>query len=212
MRMHMKSGWIASSIALSVASCGSSGSTPNLSPTTIDAATTTPTDTTTGTTTSVATSTPTDTGTGTGTSTGTATSNLPNWCNPYSYPGLFPEAETGLPLSPAVISNGTWHTLQNGIEWVMNCTVNTVNQGNAGDTSCCGSLLSEAALVRAPSYSTWAGYSFEHCIIWSGGVGDTVTLTVAATGYTVSGMEVDLTNANTRTWRDSAPIRIVECQ
>ena len=210
MRMHMKSGWIASSIALSVASCGSSGSTPNLSPTTIDAATTTPTDTTTGTATSVATSTPTDTGTGTGTSTGTATSSLPPWCHYGSYPGLSPEA--GLPLSMSVISLGTWHTVSNGAEWVLNCTVDP-----RGNTSCCGSLLSEAALVRAPSYSTWAGYSFEHCIIWSSGSGmynTTGSPSISGTGYTFdeTTSRIDLTGSTLPTWNPAGSIKIVECQ
>jgi len=190
-------------------SCSDPG-TGSTTGTTTAAATTTPTDTTTGTTTSVATSTPTDTGTGTGTgtTTDTNTSNLPPWCNYGTYPN---NPAAGLPLQGSVISNGTWHTIHNNTEWVLNCAVDS-----KGDTNCCGTLLSEATLIRAPSYSTWGGYSMEHCIVWSAGILNNTTgaPSISGTGYTFdeTTSRFDLTGSTQPTWNPAGSITIAACQ
>jgi hypothetical protein len=150
----------------------------------------------------VATSTP----TATTTTTGTATSSVPSWCvaNSITAPSY---AQAGNPLSAGIISNGTWHTIDSsGAEWVLNCTVK-----NDGKTTCCGSLLSEATLWNAPSVTTWGGFSMQHCINWTPGMVSNAP-TISGTGYTVSGMEVDLVNSNPRTWNPDGAITIAACQ
>jgi hypothetical protein len=111
----------------------------------------------------------------------------------------------------SVISLGTWHTVSNGAEWVLNCTVDA-----KGNTSCCGTLASEAALVRAPSYSLWSGYSMENCIIWSAASWNNTTgaPSISGTGYTFdeTTSRIDLTGSNLPTWNPAGSIKIVECQ
>ncbi len=146
------------------------------------------------------------------TNTGTDTSKGPA---PYCNYGYYPtDPAAGSPLNSSAISLGTWHSIQNNIEWVLNCTIDA-----KGNTSCCGTLLSEASNISAPSRTTWGGYSMEHCIVWGVGTKTNETPTgaqpIGATGYSLNQAvkRIDLTNSNVPTWQDGAnPVKIAACQ
>ena len=168
--------------------------------------TTTGTDTGTGVATSTVTSTPTATDTNTATATNTTVSSIPSWCTANYVPSY---AEAGNPLSFSVISLGTWHTIDSsGAEWVLNCTEKSTD----GETSCCGSLLSEATIWAAPSFTNWRGFSMQRCIAWA--ASSTSAPSISGTGYTFDPTisRIDLTGSSLPTWNPAGSITIAACQ
>jgi hypothetical protein len=138
--------------------------------------------------------------TDTSTATGTTVNPLPEWCNAYAGPG----GVTGLSLGNTVISNGNWHFTNATGEWVANCKVDAI-----GNAICCGTLAAEINNAVSTSLTTWTGMATEKCVFWTPNNG--FAPTISGTGYTVSGMQVNLTNSSPLAWRDSSWVKIAGC-
>jgi hypothetical protein len=197
MRMHIKSEWIASLIALSLSACGSSRSTVAPTDTDTDTATATgaATSTDTGSTTATQTSV-TTTVTTTSTATGTTTSGP--FCNGYSDPR---ETALGGVLS---LSSVTWQFVdENGKQKLINTETDPY-----GYLTGCGTLLAETTSYTPPSLTHWKGLSTKHCIYLA--PDNTTDPIIYGTGIAQNPTDASstiITGANIKIW--SVPFQII---
>jgi hypothetical protein len=138
-RMHIKLDCIASLIALSVASCGNSGSTASISP---------PTSTVTDTTTS------TDTATGTDT---TPVNAVPAWCNANAYTS----PKIGTPINTI----GLWVATCDGVVWNIYIKYAWNNDTSVKGWGFKASDMDAAPLgYPVPSSANYAGVMADNCV------------------------------------------------